>query len=556
VSTCIRRWNEEKVASLKGREPEKYLKRKERKEPPKFKKDGTVSKNWENWKAQCEAEKELAVSKNWEKWSKRFEQAKQEQHFNINSGDQLRWLFFDQLKYTPQLFTENGAAAVDNRAKRFFGEPGRLLLSYDKLTKEQSYVDKALAVAPFGVLHPRFKTPGTLTGRLSGDSGFNCYPEETEVLTRRGWVALKDLVKGEEVWQSNLNGYGSWVVPTTYYSGVADSFIRFGSPRGRACLTVTPNHRMIWANYRGVNRQVSLAADLFSQSSRFIPVSTVRKEDIQSVNYDEISKVLAIQADGSLRKGRPNVYSIGVKKGRKVERLRQLFGPETGVYNGIYIWAYIKFSSPYLSPCSRKLLHFGELGAGSMADHIYRELRIWDGHTRSTRRDSMEYYTKEKHNAEELQSYFTRSGYCASLHEFKKGVFTLHLSTLKVRQIKKKNVTYLPGGKFACLSVPDEFLLVRQNGYTFLSGNCQQQPKTRGYLECFKPRPGRVWVDHDFTALEPCVLTELSRDESMLKIYGPAASEPQLSTVCKALDVKGIPWRVIGDTLEILDEDL
>ncbi|MEM4733976.1 MAG: DNA polymerase, partial [Candidatus Bathyarchaeia archaeon] len=53
--------------------------------------------------------------------------------------------------------------------------------------------------------------------------------------------------------------------------------------------------------------------------------------------------------------------------------------------------------------------------------------------------------------------------------------------------------------------------------------NLQQQPKTRGYLECFRPRQGYAWIDIDLTAVEPCVLTELSRDKAMLSIYGPEA---------------------------------
>ncbi len=53
--------------------------------------------------------------------------------------------------------------------------------------------------------------------------------------------------------------------------------------------------------------------------------------------------------------------------------------------------------------------------------------------------------------------------------------------------------------------------------------NLQQQPKTRGYLEAFRPRQGYAWIDIDLTAVEPCVLTELSRDPAMLSIYGPEA---------------------------------
>lgn len=51
--------------------------------------------------------------------------------------------------------------------------------------------------------------------------------------------------------------------------------------------------------------------------------------------------------------------------------------------------------------------------------------------------------------------------------------------------------------------------------------NIQQSPKSRPYLECFKAREGRVIVQSDFTALENVVLAEVTRDENMLRLYGP-----------------------------------
>lgn len=55
--------------------------------------------------------------------------------------------------------------------------------------------------------------------------------------------------------------------------------------------------------------------------------------------------------------------------------------------------------------------------------------------------------------------------------------------------------------------------------------NLQQIPKSRRYLECWRPRKGRAWVDFDFTALEQVVMAELTRDESLYKLYGPGAKK-------------------------------
>jgi DNA polymerase I-like protein with 3'-5' exonuclease and polymerase domains len=53
--------------------------------------------------------------------------------------------------------------------------------------------------------------------------------------------------------------------------------------------------------------------------------------------------------------------------------------------------------------------------------------------------------------------------------------------------------------------------------------NLQQIPKSRGYLECWKPLPGKSWIDCDHTSLEQVVLAELSQDNALFKIYGPSA---------------------------------
>lgn len=50
--------------------------------------------------------------------------------------------------------------------------------------------------------------------------------------------------------------------------------------------------------------------------------------------------------------------------------------------------------------------------------------------------------------------------------------------------------------------------------------NLQQVPKTRAVMSLFKARPGTVWVDLDFSALEPVVATEYSKDRNMMQIYG------------------------------------
>ena len=54
--------------------------------------------------------------------------------------------------------------------------------------------------------------------------------------------------------------------------------------------------------------------------------------------------------------------------------------------------------------------------------------------------------------------------------------------------------------------------------------NIQQLPKRQGFLECWKPSPGKVLVYTDFSALEMKVAAAATRDKNLMKLYGPEAN--------------------------------
>lgn len=53
--------------------------------------------------------------------------------------------------------------------------------------------------------------------------------------------------------------------------------------------------------------------------------------------------------------------------------------------------------------------------------------------------------------------------------------------------------------------------------------NLQQIPKSKAVMGLFHARPGMVWVDADFSALEPTLTAEFSQDDNMLFLYGSNA---------------------------------
>jgi DNA polymerase I-like protein with 3'-5' exonuclease and polymerase domains len=210
----------ELIKELVAREPAKYLKQKERKEPAQFVKSGAVSKNWLKWKELSKLPR--VVSKNWINWNDKLEAALRgfdpDYKFNLNSGDQLRVLFFDRLGYEPREFTEGGEESppvpkVGVASLKHFGEEGKLLVERSYLVKELSYIsDYIERTENRATIHPDFKMPGTSTGRLSGASpNIQQLPKTTDVMSlfvaRPGhvWVDI-DFKALESVVAAELSG--------------------------------------------------------------------------------------------------------------------------------------------------------------------------------------------------------------------------------------------------------------------------------------------------------------------------------------------------------------
>lgn len=88
--------------------------------------------------------------------------------FNINSKQQLEWLFYDCLGYKPVKQTATGRRSMDKKSLPFLGEPGQILIKYNALVKELGYVEACLNSCIDGYLSVRLKPAGTLTGRAAG----------------------------------------------------------------------------------------------------------------------------------------------------------------------------------------------------------------------------------------------------------------------------------------------------------------------------------------------------------------------------------------------------
>lgn len=186
ISRHIEAWTVQRFQKLIGPEPQRYKATKP--EPKKHRKDGQVTASWTRWNEQGGSIPQ--ESANWTRWEKKRETLNSKPLFNIDSGLHKRWLFYDALGFPVVSLTKSGAPAVGKLAANLWGEPGKLLNDYAKLVKEQQYTSACLVHSERdSLIHPQFRTPGTLTGRLSGSGGFNVQQLSKSEEYLRCWIA-------------------------------------------------------------------------------------------------------------------------------------------------------------------------------------------------------------------------------------------------------------------------------------------------------------------------------------------------------------------------------
>jgi DNA polymerase I-like protein with 3'-5' exonuclease and polymerase domains len=126
------------------------------KEPAQFKKNGEQSKNWEKWAYRLDLAERRQLP---------------EYCFNLNSGPQLRELVYTRLKHPVRMETEKGEPSVSYQALTQIGGVFSIVTKRMDDVKELGFIEKYLELTEHRpTIHPSFKVPGTVSGRLSSNN--------------------------------------------------------------------------------------------------------------------------------------------------------------------------------------------------------------------------------------------------------------------------------------------------------------------------------------------------------------------------------------------------
>jgi hypothetical protein len=278
---------------------------------------------------------------------------------------------------------------------------------------------------------------------------------------------------------------------------------------------------MLWVGQRHKTRKdkekkrnVTKASDGILNTGANIAIATY-SNTISTYDTHEIWMACMLQADGSVQnKGRyKNLkYSIQVSKIKKRDKIKELLQrsgtilPPRGKQTlPTETWHSIEFKSELLEVKQFNLKNLGQ----NQVDIFVEALAFWDGSIGKS--GEVRYSCTDWHNINELLCILPRLGYECKYNGYRKKTNKhkdLHTVTIRkkdrfrLRPIYDEHVSYYTG-QVACVTVDTGFILVRDNGQTFVCGNC---------------------------ALEPHVCAFFSRDPGLLSLYSKSAPANDIYT--------------------------
>lgn len=264
-------------------------------EPEKLKKNGERSKNWIKWNVRRQ---DIADSKN------------PDYLFNICSGQQMSWLLYDKLGMEKRILTDAGEPATGIKALKLMPqEIVAPLIEHGYARKELGYIEDYISRTEFSpTIHPDFRMPGTVTGRLSSSKpNLQQIPKSNAVMSlftaRPGhvWIdldfsALEPVVATEFSQDANmLRIYGNtapkndiYLFVAAHIPGISEKVRAAGYDPYKPTPEGLANAKKLCKHERGICKTVVLACQYGAGVNK---VQQTLEADNIFLAYEEVEKI-------------------------------------------------------------------------------------------------------------------------------------------------------------------------------------------------------------------------------------------------------------------------
>jgi hypothetical protein len=247
----------------------------------------------------------------------------------------------------------------------------------------------------------------------------HCLTDNHSVLVlNKGWQNIKDVEEGDFVLSYNKEDYNEYVrVEKNYHFKHTGKLLTIGNSRWKQ--EVTDYHNL----YLKDHTYTSVSNAIVTRCSGEVPLSSKgfidkNKEYHEQLRDDDIKRIVALCADGSIQEGKWIRFQL--KKTRKIERLKKLFGDDLGepnnTINGYYKVSLKTGSTTY--NLLRKYVNFSDKRIPDIFKELpprqkelfLEELQYWDG-TFSPDKNSNQFSTAKECEANIVSAIVTELGY-------------------------------------------------------------------------------------------------------------------------------------------------
>ncbi|MDR2024484.1 MAG: hypothetical protein LBQ71_14840 [Hungatella sp.] len=414
--------------------------------------------------------------------------------FNPNSGAQLiPWLNHHSKEHPdePDLLSDIQKTTVEELLKNRDNLPGdvrRMLEIRQQLGKTsiKKYVAMDIACGEGDRVRGLTQYYGAnRTGRW-------CLTGDHEVLTPNGWTQL-------DAWEGGTIACWSPAGETVSFQKAEAVSFDYDGPvyhysDKRINQISTPDHKMYVKQRYGGEWQADTVENTASYRPS-IPFTGYRKT-VAGMEHDHLRILVMTQADGHFTEDGTIRYHF--KKQRKVERCKHLLRKADIPF---IIREYQNRGTFVITVCSRdvplwlrifKDKTFGSWLFDESPAIFFEELEYWDGYRSA--KNSIQYCTSNKQNADIVQAFAHISGRCALVKERSRKenweasyVVDIWLTPGNCHEVrnKPKITEYL--GKVYCAVTKTGYFLVRRDGRVWVTGNSgrmvQMQNLPRNYIK-------------------------------------------------------------------------
>ena len=315
-----------------------------------------------------------------------------------------------------------------------------------------------------------------------------CVTGDTEILTNHGFKRFDSLDKTELIAQYTDSGSIEFVKPYDYVEKQYNGMLYVWEMRRGKKVRMTPHH----------------VQPLYYSGSK-----TIKEKYIKDVNFNQTNSLIVgghgighkcnltwldrvailSQADGSIKYVKDDItkWDIGFTKQRKIDRflmIMQNAGIQyTEIHDGRGNSNYRRFTYFLPSNITKNLSDYFNIVdfEYSCAREFIDEVKNWDGYV-GPKNQYIYYSSKIKDNVDFVSAVATLGGYSSKVEHATDNrsknysdIYSTMIYDTEYRNceaIKKTVTTEYFNGTVYCVKVPSHKIVIRSDGFTFITGNC------------------------------------------------------------------------------------